>query len=168
MAVGRSLPVSTKQCIEICNFIRKKPLQRAKSLLNDVIDMKIAVPFKRFTAVGHRKGKVGPGRYPIKATKEILTILESVEANAQFKGLSTANLIIIHIAANRASIPWRHGRHRGRKTKRTHVEVVVEEKALEEKKEKKAMVKPETTEKLASKDNKIVHKKVSKSGEAKK
>lgn len=172
MAVGISLSISTKQSIEICNFIRKKPLQRAKTMLNDVIAKKISVPFKRFSAVSHRKGKIAAGRYPVNASKEILGLLESVEANAQFKGLNTANLVISHICAQQANRPMHYGRQRGRKMKRTHVEVIVEEKAL--KKEIKTEPAKEKKKPAAQKEEKvkekrkIVEKKEESKGEVKK
>lgn len=147
-AVGRTLPISTKQSIEICSFIRNKSLQKAKALLNEVAAKKTAVPFKRFKAVGHRKGKLAAGRYPIKASKEILKLLESVEANAQFKGLSTANLVINHICAHKASRPWHYGRQRRRKMKRTNIEIIVKEQAI---KKEEVKAKPKKEEKAKKK-----------------
>lgn len=149
-AVGISLPISTKQSVEICRFIRNKSLEKAKTMLANVIVKKTAVPFKRYKMdVGHRRGKIAAGRYPMKASKQILDLLNSVETNAQFKGLNTSNLVITHICAHLASTPPHYGRRR-RKTKRTHVEVVVEEKA-----EKKA----ETPKKEVKKDTKKIEKK---------
>lgn len=134
---GISLPISTKHSIEICNFIRNKNLSKARDLLKEVIELKKTIPFKRFTGdVGHKKGKIGPGRYPKKASIEIIKLLNTAEANAQFKGLNTSNLVIKHICANKASTPWRYGRQRRRKMKRTHVEIIVEEKASKERKKK--------------------------------
>lgn len=139
-AVGRSLPISTKQAIEICDFIRYESVSNAKDILNNVVNEKKIVPFKRFNAdVGHKR-KTGPGRYPKKASKEIIKLLETVEANAQFKGLNTTNLVIKHLCANKARKQWHFGRKRRRRMKRTNVEVIVEEKAKEKKdkgKEKK-------------------------------
>ncbi|MBW2978129.1 50S ribosomal protein L22 [Candidatus Woesearchaeota archaeon] len=151
-AVGQSLPISRKTSVEVCAFIRNKSLDRAKSLLQLVINKKIAVPFKKFNKdVGHRKGKIAAGRYPKKTCEEILKLLESVEANAQFKGLNTANLVISSIIANAASRPWHYGRQRRRKMKRTNVEIVVEERAEKKeekvkKKETKKEAKPEATQ----------------------
>lgn len=137
-AIGRALPVSTKHSIEICNFIRGKKLEKAKMLLNEVISHKRAVPFRRFNwGVGHRKGKMGAGRYPEKACREILKIVECAEANAQFKGLNTSDIVISHIYANEASRPWHYGRQRRRRTKRTNVEIIVEENAEQPKKAKR-------------------------------
>ena len=127
-AVGRNLNISTKQSVEISKFIRNKNLQRAKTMLKEVMGMKLAVPFTRFnTDVGH-KTKIGPGRYPIKACTILLALLDSVENNAQVKGLNTGDLILKHIIPQKAAQEYRHGRRYGRRMKRTHVEVVVEEK----------------------------------------
>ena len=141
---GRSLPISTKQSIEICNFIRGTNLEKAKALLGEVIKHKRAVPYKRFSGdVGHKKGKIAAGRYPENACKAILSLLEGVEANAQFKGLNTSNLVISYICPNKASRPWHYGRQRRRKMKRTHIDIIVRETAekKETKEKKKARAK---------------------------
>ncbi len=138
---GKALAISTKQSIEICNLIRRRKLEKAKALLNDVINHKTAVPFKRFNKdTGHKKGKIAGGRYPENACKEILKLLQGVEANAQFKGLNTANLIVSQIYANKASTPWHYGRQRRRKMKRTHVEIIVEEKTEKKKAKEESKV----------------------------
>lgn len=126
-ATGLSLNISMKQGVEICNFIRGKTLDKAKKLLNEVAEEKRPVPFKRFNKdVGHKKG-MAAGRYPKKASLQILSIIENAEANAQFKGLNTANLIVKHILAQNASRPFHFGRKRRRKMKRAHIEVILEE-----------------------------------------
>jgi len=142
-ASGRSLPISFKQSIEICNLIRGKQIAFAKNALNDAIDKKKAIPFKRFNGdTGHKK-EMAAGRYPKKASKEILDILNLVEANAQFKGLNTSNLVINHITANKASTSTKYGRKRGRKSKRTSIEIIVNESAPSKKEVKgKKEVKP--------------------------
>ncbi len=150
-ASGMSLPISTKQSIEVCNFIRNKTLEKAKAILERVLEKKEAIPFKRFGSdTGHKKGPIGAGRYPQKTVKEILKILNSVESNAQVKGLNTDDLKIITIIANKASTPWRFGRKRRRKSKRTHIEIIV--KSKEEKLKNK--VKKETKETIPVKNEK--------------
>ena len=68
-AIGRNLQISTKQSVEICNFIRNKSLKVAKNMLNSVVNKKIAVPYKRYRRdVGHKAG-MASGRYPITASK---------------------------------------------------------------------------------------------------
>lgn len=138
-AVGIALQISAKQSVEICNMLRNKNLGKAKNILKDVIEEKKAVPFRRYLHnVAHKK-ETGPGRYPKKASEGILKMLESAEANAQFKGLNTSNLVISHICSHKAATQWHSGRKRGRKMKRTHIEVVLRESAnvkADEKKEK--------------------------------
>jgi large subunit ribosomal protein L22 len=137
-AVGRDLEISSKQSIEICNYLRHRKLQQAKRTLERVMEKKQAIPFTRFTnGLGHRPGKMSSGRYPIKASTAILNLLESVEANAQTKGLNTGELEIVHISAQRAARPMHYGRHHGRQFKRTHIEIVVQETAKKTDKEEK-------------------------------
>jgi len=125
--VGNSLSISTKASIEICNNLRNKTVGRAKTILKDAMNLRVPILFTRFTnGAGHKRG-IGAGKYPVNAAKEILKIIEAVEANAQFKGLNTSNLQICHISAQNAGNVWRYGRHRRRKMKRTHIEVVVKE-----------------------------------------
>ena len=139
-AVGKDLPISTKHSVNICNAIRGKRTERAKRILEDVIGMRKAIPYRRYNKDLAHKTRIGPGRFPIKASAEVLKLIKSVEANAQSKGLNTTNLVIRHISSHLASRPWHFGRHRGRKAKRSHVQIVVEEvKAKEPKKDKKGM-----------------------------
>ena len=142
-AIGKSLPISFKQSIEICNSLRSKKISRAKSILNEVISEKVPMPFTRFTGdVGHRRGNLAAGRFPIKASKEILDLLNLVEANAQFKGLNTSSLIILRIVPNKGPTTARYGRKRSRSAKRTSIEVVVQEKVGDKKQNKKGVKEP--------------------------
>ncbi len=129
-ALGRDLSISTKQSIELCKFLKHKSIQTAKSILKQVIEKKRAVPYTRFTGgTAHRKGNMAGGKYPINTANAFLAILEGLEANAQQKGLNTANLKLIHVCAQQASLPHHFGRFRGRKMKRSHVEIVAAEQA---------------------------------------
>lgn len=152
-AVGVALPISRKQSIMICQFVRNKNVQLAKKHLAEVIQMKRAVPFTRFNGdVGHKPG-MAAGRYPVKACEHILALLESAESNAQFKGLSTSDLIVSHISAQKGPDTWRYGRHIRRQAKRTHIEVVLEERKTQksEAKLKKKSVKPKVKKTETSK-----------------
>lgn len=127
-AVGRDISISKKQSVEICKWICRRQLHEAKKILEETIALKKAIPFTRFNwNVGHRPG-MGPGRYPQKAAKEILMVLKSAEANAQVKGLNTGNLHIVHINAQKAPTPMHYGRQRGTHMKRTHIEIVLQER----------------------------------------
>lgn len=128
-ASGRDLFISTRHTIEITRCIRGKDLQKSKAFLQRVLEKKQAVPFLRHDQdIPHRPGHIMAGRYPEKATKVILSLLNAVEANAQNNGLDTENLVIKSIIPNRASRPYRYGRIRGIRSRRTHVEIVVEER----------------------------------------
>jgi len=101
-ASGRELRVSPKSAREVCKTIKGMMLTRAKRYLKDVMTKKKPVPFKRFKKKGgHRRGleKAFTGRYPVKTAKHILKILEGAEANAEYKGLDTERLRIIHASA---------------------------------------------------------------------
>ncbi|MDP3765096.1 MAG: 50S ribosomal protein L22 [Nanoarchaeota archaeon] len=138
-AIGMALPISFKQSVEICRFIGNKNVNDAKKMLQNVVEKKSAIPFKRYNwDLGHKK-KIGPARYPEKASKEFIKLIENVEANAQFRGLNTSNLIIAHVSAHKAGKAMHFGRKSRRRMKRTNVEIIVEEKAkkIEDKKELK-------------------------------
>ncbi len=144
--LGRDLRISLKQSVEVCKYLRHRKLAQSKRLLQEVLDMKRAIPFRTFTnGLGHRKGHLGPGRYPQKTAEAFLKLLESVEANAQTKGLNTSELEIIHICAHKGAKMFHHGRHYGRLMKNTHVEIVVKEtpKKEDNKKQKKTVQKAE-------------------------
>ena len=125
--LGKDLSISTKKSVELSNFLRNKTTKQAKDVLERVINKKQAVPFRRFTMeLAHRKG-IGPGRYPIKVSREFLRLIKELETNAQQKGLNASNLVLKRIIANRASRPWHFGRQRRIKMKRTHIEIVAVE-----------------------------------------
>ncbi len=163
-AAGRDLSISAKQAIELCAYIRNKPVEWAKARLENTLKKQEAIPFKRFTnGAGHKRG-IGPGKYPEKTARQFLKLLNTLEANAQNKGLSS-RLIIIHACAQRASRPMRYGRKRGIAMKRAHVELAAEEliekkpgqekqkkKQAQEKQqeEKEVKAKPEQKQKQAS------------------
>ncbi len=121
----KNLEISTKKSIEIANFIRYKNLDDAKNILQRVVKKKQPVPYKRHNKdIPHRKGMMA-GRYPVKTSKIILKLLNSVQANAQNKGLSS-NLFISQMIVNQGNKQMHYGRHRG-KMKRTHIKIVVKE-----------------------------------------
>jgi large subunit ribosomal protein L22 len=127
-AKSLNLPISTKQSYEIANFLRNKELKTAKKLLQDVIDKKIAVPFGRYNRdTGHKKGKIASGRYPEKASKAFLMLLNSVEANADSKGLDNEKLVISELRSTQGTQQWHAGRLRRRRMKRTHLYIKLEE-----------------------------------------
>ena len=104
-AKANELNMSPKHSIEIATFIRHQRVNDAIAYLNDVIGLKKAIPFRRFNRnVAHKRGLPGnwdAGRYPVKASKAYIRVLESVKKNAEYIGLDADNLEIIHVSANR-------------------------------------------------------------------
>ncbi len=146
-AMAKDVSISTKVAIEVCNFLRGKEIEHAITILEGVKSKTQAIPFKRFTdGVGHRPGKMGAGRYPVKAATEFLVLFTAVKANATAQGF-TGTLVIKHLAANRASRPMRNrSKYRG-EFKRTHLEVIV----VETEKKAKKKSEPKKAEKPAEK-----------------
>ncbi|MCY3413774.1 MAG: 50S ribosomal protein L22 [Candidatus Heimdallarchaeota archaeon] len=134
-ASAREISISHKHAREICHTIKGMLVERAKEYLEDVIDMKRSVPFKRHhKKVGHRSDLKGwdVGRYPVKAAKEILNLLESLEKNAEFKDLEVDRLLLFHAAAqrgrkNKRIFPRAFGSSSPKVNTLTHVELAAEE-----------------------------------------
>ncbi len=126
--IGKNLPISTKQAIEILNSIRNKNIAKVKKFLQRVIDKKTPVEYKRFNRdTGHKPG-MAAGRYPVKSSKHILQLINSLEANAEFKGMDKEKLIISYAVANKGNTQFHPGRIRGRQFKTTHIELRAMEK----------------------------------------
>lgn len=144
-AKGENLGISRKFAVEVTGFIRGRTLVDAKKKMEDVIALKVAVPFKRYHMdLGHKRGPMGPGRFPGKVAKEVLLLLKSAEMNAENKGLDKESLYVSRAVAHKGSTQMKAGRHRGRHAKRTHIEIALAEK--EKKKDlKKTVQKKETT-----------------------
>jgi len=139
MAVAKNVPVSLKYATEIIREIKGKPLDKAEQFLYNVISHKQYLPLRQFRKnVGHRKGDaqsgVKSGRYPAKTCRAILSVLESVKANADYKGLDEDKLLIVHAFASQGFArmshqPQGHMGGKRRKKKSVHFEVIVREAA---------------------------------------
>jgi large subunit ribosomal protein L22 len=106
-AMAYELNVSPKHCVEILRQLRGMKVVRAKTYLEHVIEMTESVPFKRFARnVGHKRHQTGwaSGRYPVKASKEILKLLKHAEANAEYKGLEPENMSIVHATSKKGRV----------------------------------------------------------------
>ncbi|MDO8538171.1 MAG: 50S ribosomal protein L22 [archaeon] len=136
-AILSNQPISLKYSIEISREIRGQPLNKAAKFLLDVLEHKRHVPIRRFRAeMAHRKGRAvsftKTGKYPERASKVFLGLLDQVKANADYKGLDAEKLLIKHIAANqgyRKTSYQSRGRISGKKRRKksTHLEIVVQE-----------------------------------------
>ncbi|HEX59690.1 MAG TPA: 50S ribosomal protein L22 [Methanomicrobia archaeon] len=132
-AMACELHISRKHAYEICNAIRGMKFSDAKRYLEEVIEMKRPVPFRKHKRkVGHRRGleKWYAGRYPVKAAKAILRLLEDAAANAAYKGLEPEEMRIWHIATKkgrtiRGFMPRAFGRATPKNTETVTVEVIL-------------------------------------------
>jgi len=119
---GRDLPVSTKQSMAICRFIKGKKIGDAIRDLEQVVIIRKPVPMKG--EIPHRKGKMGSGRFPQKAAKSFITLLKSLASNSS----DMEEPRISEAIANFGSRP--HGRFGRIKRKRTHVKIISKEKKI--------------------------------------
>lgn len=135
-AKANELNMSPKHSIEIATFIRHQRVNDAIAYLNEVVKLKKAIPFRRFNRnVAHKRGLPGnwdAGRYPVKASKAYIRVLESVKKNAEYIGLDADNLEIIHVSANRGRaqksfFPRAMGRATPKVRESVNIEVVVRE-----------------------------------------
>ena len=131
-ALGREMPVSPKFAREVAGMIRGMKVETAQQALEEVIEKKRPVPLKRYNKRVSHKAGVGPGRYPVKAAKAILSVIDSAAANAEFKGLDTSNLAIATISVSRGQVipghmPRAHGRATEWNQDTINVEVILQE-----------------------------------------
>ena len=132
-AYGKELQISPKKSVEICNAIRNKDVDQAIEYLEDVIEGRQAVPYRKHKKqIAHNKG-TGPGGYPKKAAEHIKNLLEECKANAENKGLDSDSMKIITIAAHEGSPikgfqPRAFGRSSPHNKTTTNLEIILQEK----------------------------------------
>ncbi|MBP1357444.1 MAG: 50S ribosomal protein L22 [Sulfolobus sp.] len=137
-AVIRNVPASVRDLYNVCKAIRGMKLNDAKQFLNNVLEEKEALPFWRYSHGSSHKRNISPkwkvknGRYPKKAIKYVLKVLENAENNANSKGLDMDNVKIAHIAAHKGIVIKRFmPRAFGRSTRKyrytSNIEVVLAE-----------------------------------------
>lgn len=155
-----------KKMREVGHAIRHKKLKDAQKYLENVLEFKTAVPFKRFTGGCGRHAQAknlnAPGDqvgWPVKSAKMMLDLLRNLEANGESKGLDVEQLVIRHVKIDRARKMRRrtyraHGRINAYLRSPCHVELICYEIESEVKREgdKQPLV---LTRKMAAKGNKI-------------
>jgi large subunit ribosomal protein L22 len=128
----REIDVSPKWSREVCRAIVGLTIPEAKKLMEDVIAMKRMIPYRRYRKNrAHHAETKGAGGYPVKVAKHMLKLLESLEANADFKGLDPDEVVIIHAAAHKARrirkfMPRAFGRATPYDKQLVHIELVGE------------------------------------------
>lgn len=118
--ISNGLPVSPKVGAAICKFIMKKKLKDAIMTLEEVIKMKKAIPMKG--EIPHRKGKIMSGRFPVRAAKDFLILLKSLESNANYHDVDEP--IVTLAVCNKGET--RYGRA-GTQKKRSNVLIIASE-----------------------------------------
>ncbi|MDG6929093.1 MAG: 50S ribosomal protein L22 [Nitrososphaerota archaeon] len=101
-ASGREVDISPKDAREVCQSVKGLLVPAARRLLEEVVDLKRPVAFRRFKLKrGHRKELQGfaTGGYPSKAAASILAVLDNLQNNAEHKGLNIDRMKIIHASA---------------------------------------------------------------------
>jgi large subunit ribosomal protein L22 len=132
-AMGAELHISPKKSRELGKAIKGMRTEAAEKYLEDVAEVKQAVPFKRHNdGYSHRKGPMAAGGYPVKVSLAFLKILENAKSNAEYKGLDPKHMYIAHVSAKRGRVI--HGmraRARGRgspkNTETVNVEIILNE-----------------------------------------
>jgi large subunit ribosomal protein L22 len=120
--------VSHKDAIEICKFIKGMKINNAIKYLTAVIELKKAIPYKRFNKdQAHRKG-IGAGKYPKQTSTIIIKLLKNIKNNADNKGLDPDKLKIINAQANKGVVHYRGARMFGRRySKSANINIIAEE-----------------------------------------
>lgn len=129
--------VSLKFSNELCREIRGKPLARAQRFLKNIIEHKEFLPLRKYNKkVAHRRGESKSysksGRFPERVCYGFLKLLGLVKANADFKGLDSENLVVVHAFASQGFKRYSYqpkGKIAGKRKMRkaTHIEVIVKE-----------------------------------------
>ena len=126
-----------KHCYHIAKAIRGMNAEVARDYLEDVVAKKRAIPYKRRsrkgrggnTMAGHRKGKMGPGKFPNKASREFIKLINSAMDNARqrFDDIDAEDMVITHVAAHRGQVSRNmRPRAQGRATPSNHYQVNLE------------------------------------------
>ncbi len=137
-AMMRNVPVHPKIMAEIARAISGMRVDEARRFLRAVIEKREAVPFRRaHRKQAHRRGLADKwgwpvGRYPVKAAKYMIKLLDNVESNAANKNLDVERLKIIQVGVHKGItlkrwMPRAWGRATPKNKTHSHVEIIVRE-----------------------------------------
>lgn len=137
-AMQWNAPISYRKVVELARVIRGMKVEEARRFLENIVEKKQPVPTRRYSGKqAHHRGlaerfKWPSGRYPVKAAKILLKVLDNAVNNAEVKGLDTSKLVIRHIGVHKGLelkrwMPRAFGRATPKIRHRTHIELIVEE-----------------------------------------
>merc|ERR1712205_258735 len=136
-AKGSDLRVHFKNTRETAMAIKNMSLEKAKKYMEDVIDKKRAIPFRRFCGGVGRTSQAAPAgstngqaRWPKKSCEFLLGLLRNAEANAEMNDPDVDKLFVTHIQVNRAVQQRRrtyraHGRINPYMSSPCHIELIL-------------------------------------------
>jgi large subunit ribosomal protein L22 len=132
-AMGSELHISPKKSRELGRALKGMKTVNAQRYLEDVATLKQAVPFKRHCdSLGHKKGPMAAGRYPVRVAQEFLKVLKNAKSNAEYKGLNADGMYISHVATKRGRVihgmrPRARGRASPKNTETVYIEMILSE-----------------------------------------
>jgi len=134
-AMLRERQISHKHSKAIAREIKGMQAADAVSYLEEVVEGERSVPFRQHNSgVGHRSDVDGwdAGRYPEKASKAFLDLLENALGNADHQGFDGETMEIMHVAAHKVGEqqgrkPRAMGRASEWNTPEVDVELILEE-----------------------------------------
>ena len=128
-----------KNTYETARAVKGLNLKRAIKYLEDVLEHRDCIPYRRFTGhVGRttqaKHHGVTQGRFPEKSVRYVSQLLKNLQANAEAKGLNVDRCFITHFAVQRAIQGRRrtyraHGRIGPYLSSNCHIEFHTTEKA---------------------------------------
>jgi large subunit ribosomal protein L22 len=132
----RESDISHKHAREIALAVKGLTVEKARNFLEEVVDHKIAVPFRRYNnEVAHRsniRDGFSAGRFPKKASNEFLRLLDNLESNAEYKGMDLDRLAIVSCVIHKGTklerfTPRAMGRSSPKIDTLVHIEIVAKE-----------------------------------------
>ena len=131
--------VHFKNTYETARVVKGMKIKKAIRYMEDVLEHKQCVPFRRHTGHGGRATQakihgVTLGRWPEKSVKYVHALLKNALSNAEAKGLDVERCAVTHVAVNRAVQGRRrtfraHGRIGPYLSSNCHIEFIITEKA---------------------------------------
>ncbi len=107
----RNLRISVKNAKIVARQIARKPLEKAKRILSEILEQKRSIN----------------GKYYTKTTKEILKALRHAEESAKHKNMDMQKVRIKEIKIHKGPtiITPKRYRFRGRRLKNSHIEIIL-------------------------------------------